>query len=82
MTNSKIPKAVHICHVIVKAPRIDAGEFSAAKIGIVDALVPIPSPSSRRQTRSCGHVWQKADPRTEKRQKIAETKIVPRRPKK
>ena len=47
-----IPNATHICQHITSAPRIDAGEFSAAKIGIVVALAPMPSPSKMRQIKS------------------------------
>ena len=80
-THMKIPKATHSCQPITSPPRIEAGQFSAANTGIVDALVPIPIPSSRRQTNSCGHDWVKAEPITERQQKIAEKKMVPRRPK-
>lgn len=80
-TNMKIPKATHSCQPMTSPPRMDAGEFSAAKTGIVDALVPIPIPSSRRQANSCGHVWVKAEPMTDRQQNIAEKKMVPRRPK-
>ena len=76
----KIPKATQSCQPITKLPLMEAGEFSAANTGIVDALVPIPMPSSRRQTKSCGHVWVNAEPMTDQRQKNAEMNIVPRRP--
>jgi hypothetical protein len=49
----KIPKAVHNCHVITSAPRIVAGAFSAANIGTVAPLHPIPIPRSNRVTKSC-----------------------------
>jgi hypothetical protein len=48
----KIPKAVQSCHDMTRAPRIEAGEFSAAKMGTVDPFTPIPSPSTRREARS------------------------------
>lgn len=48
----KIPKATHNCHPITKLPRIDAGEFSAANTGIVDAFAPIPIPSNSRHTKN------------------------------
>ena len=57
-----------------------AGEFSAANTGIVDALEPIPIPSSRRHANNWGHVCVKAEPMTETKQKMADTNIVPRRP--
>ena len=40
----KMPNAVQNCHVMVSAPRILAGEFSAASIGTVDPFAPIPRP--------------------------------------
>ena len=40
----------HICHDMTRPPRILAGVFSAAKTGDVEALGPIPRPSSKRQT--------------------------------
>ena len=57
-----------------------AGEFSAAKMGMVDPFAPIPIPNKRRVTNSSSHVRVKAPPMTGKKQKIAEKKIVPRRP--
>lgn len=51
----KIPKATHSCHPMTKLPLMEAGEFSAANTGIVDALVPNPIPSNKRQANSCGH---------------------------
>ena len=76
----KIPNATHNCQPMTRLPRILAGEFSAANTGIVDALLPIPTPSRRRHTNSCGQFWVKAEPSTAAKQKKAETKIVPRRP--
>ena len=40
----------HICQDITRPPRTFAGTFSAAYTGEVDALGPIPSPRSNRQT--------------------------------
>jgi hypothetical protein len=40
----KIPKAVHICHDMTRAPRMEAGEFSALNMGMVEPLQPIPRP--------------------------------------
>lgn len=59
---------------------MDAGEFSAAKTGMVDAFAPIPIPSRRRQANSCGHDCVNPEPITDSKQKIAEKNIVPRRP--
>ena len=56
MTNMNIPKATHSCQPMTSPPRMDAGEFSAANTGIVDAFVPIPTPSSNLQANNCGHV--------------------------
>ena len=44
------------CLHITRDPRINAGEFSAAKIGTVEALEPIPIPSKRRVIKSSSHV--------------------------
>lgn len=33
------PKAVHSCHDMTRPPRIEAGVFSAAKTGIVEAFM-------------------------------------------
>ena len=65
---------------MTKLPLMDAGEFSAANTGIVDALVPIPIPSNKRHANSCGQVWVNADPMTDMKQKMAEKNIVPLRP--
>ena len=77
----KMPKATHICQLITRPPRIEAGTFSAAKMGTVDALEPIPRPSNKRQTKSCSQVWQRPEPMTGRKQKMALKKIAPRRPK-
>ena len=76
----RIPNATHICHPITRLPRMVAGEFSAAKTGIVDAFVPIPIPSKQRQAKSCGQFTVKAEPITEAKQNSAEMNMVPRRP--
>ena len=65
---------------MTKLPRMRAGEFSAAKMGTVDPFAPIPIPSRRRVMKSSFQVWVKAPPMTGKKQKIAEKKMVPRRP--
>lgn len=46
----------------------------------VEALVPMPTPKSRRHPNSCTQVLQKALARTGHKQKWAATKMVPRRP--
>lgn len=79
-SNMNIPKETHSCQPMTKLPLMEAGEFSAANTGIVDALVPIPIPSNKRQANSCCHVWVNAEPMTDVKQKIAETNIVPLRP--
>jgi hypothetical protein len=72
----KIPKAVHICHDITSAPRILAGEFSAAKIGTDEPFNPIPIPINKRVMNSCSHDCETAPPMGVKRQKMALMKIV------
>lgn len=79
-SNKKIPKATQSCQPMTRLPLMDAGEFSAANTGIVDALVPKPIPSNKRQANSCGQFWVNADPTTDPKQKMAEMKIVPLRP--
>lgn len=43
-----MPKAVHICHIIVSAPRMFLGADSAAYTGVVDDLAPTAKPSAKR----------------------------------
>ena len=74
-----ILNATHICQLITKAPRIIAGEFFAAKIGTVVALMPISRPNSNRQTKSYGHVYTNAKSKTGTKQNIAAKNIAPRR---
>jgi hypothetical protein len=45
------------------------------------ALAPMPMPRRRRHAKSCGQEWVNAEAMTEKKQKKAEKKMVPRRPK-
>lgn len=47
----------------------------------VDALAPMPTPRKRRHINSLVQVLQNALAMTGHRQKLAETKMVPRRPK-
>src|ERR1700753_4008473 len=74
----KIPNATHICQHITSPPRIEAGAFSAAKTGTVDALDPIPIPSNKRQMNNCSQFGAKPEPMTGRKQKMALKKIVPR----
>lgn len=48
---SIIPKAVHICHIMVNAPRIVFGADSAAYTGVVDDFAPTAKPSINRAMR-------------------------------
>jgi hypothetical protein len=43
-----IPKAVHICHIMVRAPRMFLGADSAAYTGVVDDLAPTAKPRAKR----------------------------------
>jgi hypothetical protein len=43
-----IPKAVHICHIMTRPPRMEAGAHSAAKTGTVALFGPIPIPRIKR----------------------------------
>jgi hypothetical protein len=61
---------------MTRAPRILAGEFSAAKIGTLEPLRPMPIPISRRVMKSCSHVCDSAPPMGVRRQKMALMKIV------
>jgi hypothetical protein len=72
----KIPKAVHICHDMTSAPRILAGEFSAAKMGTDEPFKPMPIPISRRVMKSCSHDCETAPPMGVRRQKMALMKMV------
>src|SRR5450432_991775 len=46
---------VHICHIMTRAPRIGAGEHSAAYTGTVVDLEPIPSPKTKRARKRLTH---------------------------
>jgi hypothetical protein len=61
---------------MTRAPRILAGEFSAAKIGTDEPFKPIPIPIKRRVMKSCCHDCETAPPMGVKRQKMALMKIV------
>lgn len=53
-----IPNAVHICHCIVNAPRNLGGEHSAAKMGVVADLGPMPNPRKNLAMNICHQVSQ------------------------
>jgi hypothetical protein len=52
---SMIPKAVHICHIIVSAPLIVVGAHSAAYTGVVLDFAPTAKPSAKRAMRRLYH---------------------------
>jgi hypothetical protein len=81
MTNpSMMPKAVHICHIIVKAPRMDLGAHSAAYTGVVLDLAPTARPRTRRLLRKHFQFGDAACQNAVKHAKKHEKTIVPRRP--
>lgn len=61
---------------MTSAPRILAGEFSAAKIGTDEPFNPIPIPMRRRVMKSCSHDCERAPPIGVRRQNMALMKIV------
>lgn len=69
-------QAVHICQDMTSAPRILAGEFSAAKIGTEEPFRPMPMPMRRRVMKSCSQFWLTAPPIGVRRQKMALMKMV------
>lgn len=46
-----IPNAVHICHIMVRAPRMVFGADSAAYTGVVDDFAPTAKPNAKRDIR-------------------------------
>jgi hypothetical protein len=78
---SMMPKAVHICHIIVRAPRIVFGADSAAYTGVVDDLAPTANPRKNRATRRFGQLSAAAIQIPVMKEMMQEMKIVPRRPK-
>lgn len=76
-----IPKAVQTCHCITSAPRIGAGAHSAAYIGTVADLAPIPSPRQKRATKRLGQDWTTPSQIEVTAATKQEMKMVPRRPK-
>lgn len=67
---------VHICHDMTRAPRILAGEFSAAKIGTEEPFKPIPIPISKRVMNNCSQFCETAPPIGVMRQNKALMNIV------
>ncbi|KAI4179607.1 MAG: hypothetical protein L6R41_007743 [Letrouitia leprolyta] len=65
---------------MTNVPLIAAGTLSPARTGMVDALAPIPTPSSRRHMSNSTQLCVQAEPITERKQNQAAKKIVPRRP--
>jgi len=61
---------------MTRAPRILAGEFSAAKMGTEEPFRPIPIPMSRRVMKSCSQDCETAPPIGVRRQNMALMKIV------
>jgi hypothetical protein len=49
-------------------------------MGIVEAFRPIPTPINNRVTKSCSQLWVKAEPMTEKQQKMAAMNMTGLRP--
>jgi hypothetical protein len=56
-----MPKVVHICHIMTRAPCIGAGEHSAVYTGTVADLGPIPKPRKNRAMKRCHQVFVKLD---------------------
>jgi hypothetical protein len=93
---SDITHAVHICHIITNAPRIGAGEHSAAYTGLVivskgksllcwttDTVVdfdPMPRPRTNRAMNRFGQLLATPSQTDATAATKQETKIVPRRP--
>lgn len=76
----KIPNAVQSCQLMTNAPRIAAGEFSAAKMGTVTPFAPMPNPRMSLTTKRVCHEWVKAEPRGVAKSTMAVMKMVLRRP--
>jgi hypothetical protein len=77
---SIIPNAVHICHIIVKAPLIDFGADSAAYTGVVEDFAPTAKPSANRAMRRLYQLSAAAIQNPVTKDTKQETKMVPRRP--
>lgn len=77
-----MPNAVQTCHCITSDPRIGAGEHSAAKIGTVADLGPMPKPRKKREMNKCHQVFVQADQMHVANEMKQVIMIVPLRPKK
>ena len=77
-----IPKAVHICHIMTRAPRIGAGEHSAAYTGVVVDFEPIPSPRTKRARKRLTHEFATPSQIDATAAMAQDMKIVPRLPNK
>jgi len=78
---SMMPKAVHICHIMVKAPRIALGAHSAAYTGVVLDLAPTASPRVKRAMSRHVQLLAAACHIPVTKAKRQEKAMVPRRPK-
>ena len=74
------PSRARTCHDMTRAPRIWAGDDSAAKTGTVTPLQPMPKPRIRRTTKSVSHECVKAEPMGVATRTMAVMKMVHRRP--
>lgn len=76
-----IPNAVHICHIIVSAPRMVFGADSAAKTGVVLDFAPTAKPRAKRASSKFHQVLAAAIQNPVANEMKHEMKMVPRRPK-
>jgi hypothetical protein len=76
-----IPAAVHICHIMVIAPRTAAGAVSAAYTGVVLDMTPTARPSNMREKMKTGRVGDTAWKMAVRKAKKQPNARVPRRPK-
>ena len=70
------PKATLVRQLIMRPPRIEAGMFSAAKMGTVNAWIPYRGQATNGRRKSCSQVWQKPESMTERKQKIVLKEII------
>lgn len=66
---------------ITRAPRSFGGEHSAAKMGVVADLGPMPKPRKKREMNMCHQLLVKACQKQASAEIRHEMKMVPRRPK-
>lgn len=81
MKPNMIPNAVHICHIIVKAPRIVLGAHSAAYTGVVLDFAPTAKPRANRAIKRLTHEFAAAIQIPVTNEIKQEMKMVPRLPK-